>query len=417
MSRNFLRTAALATALSAACAAHASDDGFSWRFSGSGTAGYAATNSNDVLFANPGQFKGAQKGGSALVDSRLGGQLDFTFTPKLGATVQAIAMQDAKGRFRPQLEWGFLSYKASDNVTVRLGRLGWPAYLVSDYRYVGYANPWLRAPLEVYNLAPLDSYEGADLRWSHDVAGGILTVQALAGHASSPLPDTSERSARIKVNQLTGAYASYEIGNLRVRGGLSTGKATYVSQTTDMLGAGLGMAGYGELASRLLPAAAPGVRPTSSVRVGRRAPVVAQVAPNQLFGRMAEEASRLAAEGFMVGCIVAADQLAAAAAGLRAARVPYGTAERDGLGQQVTLLPAPAAKGLEFDAAVVVEPAAIAAAGAGPAARGLRLLYVALTRPIQHLSVVHSRPLPAGLADDGSEPTWGPAPAGPGRPG
>jgi len=253
MSRIFLRAAALATALSAACAAHASDDGFSWRFSGFGTAGYAMTNSNDVLFANPGQYKGAQEGGSALVDSRLGGQLDFTFTPKLGATVQAIAMQDAKGRFRPQLQWGFVSYKASDNVTVRLGRLGWPAYLVSDYRYVGYANPWLRAPLEVYNLAPLDSYEGADLRWSHDVAGGILTVQALAGHASSPLPDTSERSARIKVNQLTGAYASYEIGNLRVRGGLSTGKATYVSQTTDMLGAGLGMAGYGELASRLLP--------------------------------------------------------------------------------------------------------------------------------------------------------------------
>lgn len=252
MSRNFLRTAALATALSAACAAHASDD-FSWRFSGFGTAGYAVTNSNDVLFTNPGQLKGARKGGSALVDSRLGGQLDFTFTPKLGATVQAIAMQDARGRFRPQLEWGFVSYKASDNVTVRLGRLGWPAYLVSDYRYVGYANPWLRAPLEVYNLAALDRYEGADLRWSHDLAGGVFTLQVLEGHASSPLPESTERNARIKVNQLSGAYATYEIGNLRVRGGLSTGKATYVSQNTDMLAAGLNMAGYGELAAQLVP--------------------------------------------------------------------------------------------------------------------------------------------------------------------
>lgn len=252
MSRNFMRTAALATALSAACAAHASDD-FSWRFSGFGTAGYAVTNSNDVLFTNPGQLKGAQKGGSALVDSRLGGQLDFTFTPKLGATVQAIAMQDARGRFRPQLEWGFVSYKASDNVTVRLGRLGWPAYLVSDYRYVGYANPWLRAPLEVYNLAALDRYEGADLRWSHDLAGGVFTLQVLEGHASSPLPESTERNARIKVNQLSGAYATYEIGNLRVRGGLSTGKTTYVSQNTDMLAAGLDMAGYGELAAQLVP--------------------------------------------------------------------------------------------------------------------------------------------------------------------
>ena len=32
------------------------------------------------------------------------------------------------------------------------------------------------------------------------------------------------------------------------------------------------------------------------------------------------------------------------------------------------------------------------------APRGLRLLYIALTRPTQHLTVVHARPLPAGLA-------------------
>jgi DNA helicase IV len=48
---------------------------------------------------------------------------------------------------------------------------------------------------------------------------------------------------------------------------------------------------------------------------------------------------------------------------------------------------------LEFDAVVVVEPAAIA----GGDTRGLRLLYVAMTRPIQHLSIVHAEPLPALL--------------------
>ena len=47
----------------------------------------------------------------------------------------------------------------------------------------------------------------------------------------------------------------------------------------------------------------------------------------------------------------------------------------------------------EFDAVVVVEPAAIA----GDHRRGLRLLYVALTRPIQHLSIVHAQPLPSPL--------------------
>jgi DNA helicase IV len=51
------------------------------------------------------------------------------------------------------------------------------------------------------------------------------------------------------------------------------------------------------------------------------------------------------------------------------------------------------AKGLEFDHVVVVEPAAIADGGD----RGLRELYVALTRPTRTLVVVHARPLPAPL--------------------
>ncbi|HEY3461902.1 MAG TPA: ATP-binding domain-containing protein [Gaiellaceae bacterium] len=51
------------------------------------------------------------------------------------------------------------------------------------------------------------------------------------------------------------------------------------------------------------------------------------------------------------------------------------------------------AKGLEFDHVVVVEPAAVADDGD----RGLRELYVALTRPTKTLVVVHARPLPDGL--------------------
>ncbi|HKY67760.1 MAG TPA: ATP-binding domain-containing protein, partial [Acidimicrobiales bacterium] len=65
-----------------------------------------------------------------------------------------------------------------------------------------------------------------------------------------------------------------------------------------------------------------------------------------------------------------------------------------GTAPAVTLLDPPDAKGLEFDAVVVVEPAAIA----GDSARGLRLLYVALTRAVQELVVVHAHPLPTGLS-------------------
>src|SRR5690606_33843552 len=105
--------ATLALSLAAASAAHA-EDGFNYRFSGFGTVGYAATDTDDVLFTNPGQLKGARQNGSGLVDSRLGGQLDLSFTPALSATVQAIAMQNAEGKFMPQVQWAFLRYKLND---------------------------------------------------------------------------------------------------------------------------------------------------------------------------------------------------------------------------------------------------------------------------------------------------------------
>ena len=68
---------------------------------------------------------------------------------------------------------------------------------------------------------------------------------------------------------------------------------------------------------------------------------------------------------------------------------------KGGLSEPLVLLAADSANGLEFDSVIVVEPGLIA----GETARGLRTLYVALTRPTQRLSVVHLAPLPAALDD------------------
>jgi len=94
-----------------------------------------------------------------------------------------------------------------------------------------------------------------------------------------------------------------------------------------------------------------------------------------------------------VGVVVAAGREREAVRAFVSHGVEVGVPERDGILKPVTVLPAPAAKGLEFDAVVVVEPDAIVAGST----RGLRLLYVALTRPIQHLTVLHTAPLPRAL--------------------
>ena len=81
-----------------------------------------------------------------------------------------------------------------------------------------------------------------------------------------------------------------------------------------------------------------------------------------------------------------------------AARLPDGvvTSDSDALGSPVSVLTVAAAKGLEFDAVVLVEPAHIVA----ESSRGTNDLYVALTRPTQRLHVVHRSTLPPGLARD-----------------
>jgi DNA helicase IV len=148
-----------------------------------------------------------------------------------------------------------------------------------------------------------------------------------------------------------------------------------------------------DLASRLLPVAAPAVRPTASIRTGSSPPRRLSVPGQDLVARALGEAVAMAEEGDLVGLVVPAARLAEAGR-LVAGRTDVGRLEEHGMSRPVTLLAPEGAKGLEFDAVVVVEPSAIA----GSDRRGLRLLYVALTRPIRRLTMVHAEPLPEALA-------------------
>jgi DNA helicase IV len=135
-----------------------------------------------------------------------------------------------------------------------------------------------------------------------------------------------------------------------------------------------------DVANRLLAEAAPGVTPCRSVRLDGRPPRFLAVEPS------------LGPEGVQDRAAAAAAELGGSYASI-AVIAPPGLAPAAHPPPGVTVLAPPDAKGLEFDAVVVVEPAAIA----GGTAQGLRLLYVALTRAVQELVVVHARPLPPAL--------------------
>ncbi|WP_402467939.1 HelD family protein [Isoptericola aurantiacus] len=106
-------------------------------------------------------------------------------------------------------------------------------------------------------------------------------------------------------------------------------------------------------------------------------------------GRVAVIAREDAVDALRTGL---AEALTTALGGTEAARL----ADQRPEDAQVLVLTPREAKGLEFDAVVVVEPTDVAA---GPGGWGD--LYVAMTRPTQRLVVVHEGELPPGLVHDG----------------
>ncbi|MFZ6005018.1 MAG: HelD family protein [Actinomycetota bacterium] len=150
-----------------------------------------------------------------------------------------------------------------------------------------------------------------------------------------------------------------------------------------------------DFANKLLPHAAPGVRPARSVRVDGQAPRLAAVGSDELAAAVASVVAELAGAWSSVGVVVPEALVDRVGASLRLSQVAFGDAGKGGLSEAVTLLLPDEAKGLEFDAVVVVEPSDVFE---GTEAGG-RLLYIALTRAVQELAIVHARPLPAALSD------------------
>ncbi|MFP1626329.1 HelD family protein [Streptomyces sp. 5K101] len=148
-------------------------------------------------------------------------------------------------------------------------------------------------------------------------------------------------------------------------------------------------------ASRLLPHMSPGLAPVSSVRENPGSLSVRAVSDlNEAVVAACRQS--LTREG-SIGLIAADTRVPALAAALESADLPYlAPGQETTPDTRLTLVPASLAKGLEYDYVVLDEPSALVTAE--PDERtGLRRLYVALTRAVSGLTVLHAEPLPVQL--------------------
>jgi hypothetical protein len=168
-------------------------------FSGFGTLGVVHSSEDQADFTST-IFKpngaGYSHSWSAGVDSLIAAQVTAKFTPQLSAMVQVISEQRYDNTYTPHVEWANIKYQLTPDLSFRVGRIVLPSFLVSDNRNVGYANPWVRPPLEIYSLVPVSTSGGADASYTVHMGHVAQTFVGVYGHAHTISPGGGSSDAR-----------------------------------------------------------------------------------------------------------------------------------------------------------------------------------------------------------------------------
>ena len=226
--------------------AFAADTAPTVKISGFGTGALTFTDTDKAQFARPNQASGAKKSPRTGVDSNLGLQASTDINPWLSATAQGLVRKDGEEGFGAELAWAFVKAKVSDNLSIRVGRVGLPVFMISDYRNVGYANTMLRPPSDMYSQVPFDSIDGVDGNFQHSFGDTTLTAQLAYGKTEAALSSGAGSLVHLDAKDLLALNLVAEHGPLIVRLGRADAKATIADSTSlNTLVGGLRAAGAG----------------------------------------------------------------------------------------------------------------------------------------------------------------------------
>jgi hypothetical protein len=226
--RETLTTAAATPVTSAAPSTASATNTSSLRLSGFGTLGLTSTprNQGQWRFEREVTHKGTEGGVDGRVDSRLGLQAnwqlhrDWEFVTQLLLKARA-----AESAATDSIQWAFLSYMPTHDVTLRVGRTSPDLFLLADARNVGFAYPWMRPSRDVYGWVPFERLDGADATYRHLSEGVSWNVKGYVGQSRATLASTTDSSFHLTGKDVFGLTLSRDTGDLLL-------KASYVHTRT-----------------------------------------------------------------------------------------------------------------------------------------------------------------------------------------
>lgn len=198
--------------LSAAPLAAYAGDAPSVSFNGFGTIGLAHSDEPDADYVPTilvPEGVGHSDDVSATIDSRLGLQVSGTASDRLSGVLQVVVEEQHDNTFAPIVEWANVRFQSTPDSYVRVGRTVLPGVMASEYRKVGYALPWIRPPVEVYNLVPVTNSDGIDAGFDFRTGEFNHTLRINYGEIDIDLPDGTVS----RVRDLWGVAASTERGH------------------------------------------------------------------------------------------------------------------------------------------------------------------------------------------------------------
>lgn len=190
-----------------------------WSIKGFGTFGFSGTDTDELGFLRSAtQTQNVRNSWGITTDSRIGLQVDVDIKHSLHAAVQWVARDHAGDFLEQNLDRAFLRWNINDTTNIRIGRLGADLFLLSDYRNIGYAYPWMRPPHEFYSNLALYHFDGFDFNHKIYFNDDLLSIKLFAGYAFNQIPSTFPEPVDLET-PIAGGSLKFESGSRTTRAG------------------------------------------------------------------------------------------------------------------------------------------------------------------------------------------------------
>jgi hypothetical protein len=174
-------------------------------------------------------------------------QISGDINDKMTATGQIVAR--GNNDYEADFEWAYLTYQATDNISISAGRLRLPLFKYSASKDVGYSYHWVTAPRAVYDI-DFNNLDGFRADYSDYAGDWEYNLQAAFGTVSNDL-NTSAGPARLQVNNLMLVSAEATYNYLKVRASFISAKASLGIASLDSTFGALRQVGLNELAANM----------------------------------------------------------------------------------------------------------------------------------------------------------------------